>query len=291
MTTHQRHFRELAIQSVERLDPRGEHPIQLSGGVDSATILAAQLARGFKPHCYTWQVGNFVSRDVKVARLMCKAFELKHTLVTMPIGLDILASDVRRIVQLSGATLKTAIQCGHPYLYMTPRMVADGYSQSHWGLAGGCFYGDGRKAESGYNQWGQAWFDEDRRETLITTDYRVGGSTESADRIAAHFGHSHLYSYLDRDWCEFACTLSWAVLNKPYRKVVAVEAFPEFWKRGSWYRPNESYQIVSGLWAWHDTLVASPHNKRGSKSVVGVYRDLCQGLAYTPSEDTSGGDE
>jgi asparagine synthetase B (glutamine-hydrolysing) len=277
-----RQFREHAIRSVTLVDPGGVVPIQLSGGVDSATLLAVQLARGVKPVCYTWMVEGIESEDMQAARLMTKQYGVEHHEVVIPRNLETLVQDIRKILgAVAGREdliLNTSIQCAHPALYMTPAMVRDGHMASMWGLGAGDFYPDGQEEQKVLRYEGKAELDRIMKFVYLDhpEEYLDSGSNKSCELVAAAWGHVHLFPYLDKDWWRYMIPLPKELVNRPVWKGIAVMAFPEFWGGRPWYRKNASYQIISGLKQYHQTLLASKYNTRGSRNTVAIYRDLAR---------------
>src|SRR5690606_20762498 len=92
-------------------------PLLLSGGTDSATVLAGLLALGRRPDCYTFRLGAHDTADVRVARSMAETFGLRHVVVTIPQDATTLLRDVRRVLRIIGTPRKVSVQCSHPFLY------------------------------------------------------------------------------------------------------------------------------------------------------------------------------
>lgn len=266
-------FRRLMLESVEKCG--ASNPLFLSGGVDSATILAAQLELGAKPDCYSFYLSPQKSNDVKVGAMMCEKFGLKHNISVIQRDESVLIGDVRSVIAHTGQTFKTHVQCSQPFLYMAEAMSEDGYSEALMGMAAGNLWGDGKEASFARQRGGDKGFEEYRRFCHLHPD----NSENSVRKTAAAVGDikiSDPYQY--EPLAEFMLNLKFEQLHKPKQKYLAVMAFPEFWKAGAWYRKNSNLQIESGLRQWHDTLLQSPLNENlKAKSVVAIYNAIGRG--------------
>lgn len=266
-------FRSLMLDAVEKCG--ADKPLFLSGGVDSATILAAQLQLGAKPDCYSFYLTPYKSNDVKIAAMMCGKFELNHRVSVIPREESVLIGDVRAVIAHTGQTFKTHVQCSQPFLYMAEAMSDDGYSEALVGMAAGSLWGDGKEAMFARGREGDKGFEEYRRFCHLHPD----NSENSVRKVAAAVGDIKITDpYQYEPLAEFMLNLKFEQLHKPKQKYLAVMAFPEFWKSGAWYRKNSNLQIESGLREWHDTLLKSPLNENlKAKSVVAIYNAIGRG--------------
>lgn len=269
-------FRALMLSAMEKLGPH--NPIMFSGGVDSATMLAAALELGAKPDLFTFRVGDEDSEDVQYCRMMAREFDLKLYVDSMPTDLDTLVSDLRDLMPIILTTQKTHIQCTHPLMYMLPRAKAMGYDKMWAGMCAGPLWGHTRRAEQLLHEKGPEAHKEFRRNKW--KDLNI--VDRSVDIYAEHLGMEIIDPYKYRPLAEFALELDHATVHKPFQKALVVNAFPEFWKDRGWYRKNSNMQINSGLREWHhDVLVNSDYNVNGWRSVLGIYNHLYKGLGLT----------
>ncbi len=243
----------------------------LSGGVDSATVLAALLAIDRPPRCFTFTLGRYESEDLASARAMCRELDLDHQVVRIPQDALVLERDVRRLVRIVGPR-KTWVQCGHPYLYVVPQLAEYGYHGVYVGLFGDDLWGTGRRVMSGWRRLGDTWAREERNKKLALLLVDDGG-----ELVAQSLGAEMLDPFTDEGVMQFLIARSFTEMHVPRLKSLAIGAFPEFWSRGAWYREPLNYQIGAGIRAWHDTLLTSPLNRRGNRAVVGIYNDLSVG--------------
>lgn len=267
----------------------GEHkgaPIALSGGIDSATILAASLDHGWKPECFTFQLLPHESDDLVVAKSMCKKFGLKLHVTQIRREEKVLVKDLKDLLPYAADYLgkayekdhpyvvKVPVQCLHPMSYVHRLAAQHGVTKLLTGFCADTYYGGGRQANVMLQKEGlQAW--EDYRHLyivhpinadLLVKTYFADNGIDLVDAWAALGVQDVMFGMGPRE------------LTKPYPKAVTVEAFRWFWNAGNWRRENASLQVVSGIREWHDTLLASPINVRGRRKIVALYADILEGI-------------
>lgn len=265
-------FRELMIEAVQNFG--AEKPLLLSGGVDSATILAAQLSLGVKPDCYTFYLQPARSNDSNVSSKMASVYGFRHRTIEMPRDDEKLIADVRAIIAQIGNSFKTHVQCSHPFLYLAPAVAADGHDAALMGMGAGSLWGDNKEAAFERGRSG----DEGFREFRKMCHKHPENSEVSCAKVAANLGVKLSDPYHYEPLAQYMLELDFQHLHKPKQKYLAVAAFGEFWRQGAWYRKNSNLQIESGLRQWHDTLLQSPLNEKlQSKSVVAIYNAIARG--------------
>lgn len=243
----------------------------LSGGVDSATMLAAALACGYKPRIFTFRLSNYVSPDFKVAESMARTFDCEFHPVIIPMDIGSLIADVKRIITITGSSLKTHVQCSHPFLYLCEEANRIGAKKFVYCSSGSSLYGDGRKAMIAYHQQGEEAYRAIRLHECTPDGW---GSTDSIIKLCGTFGVEIYDPYLYPDLMQFMLSLTFSEMHKPRQKYIGLLAFSEFWKKGNWYRESSNFQINSRLREFHDALLQSPHNTQGHKNVVGIYNRI-----------------
>lgn len=259
------------------LEAVGQHrglPLLLSGGVDSATVLASLLALGDRPECYTFQFGDYPSTDVRVAADMARTFNLKHTIVQVPRDPDSIVADIREVTPLLSHVLKTHVQCSIPFKYLAQAVRADGHRAALMAMAMDELLGTGRHASVAYGQGGDPAFLAFRK----TEHADPTRSNFSCKNVARHFGVELIDIAEAPPVEDVLLGMTHAQLHKPRPKWAMLKAFPEFWRRGAWYRKGDPLQVVSGIRDAHDCLLRTPLN-RGHKAVVAIYRDIAEGRA------------
>ena len=264
-------IRQLVLEAVR---PHCGSPLFFSGGVDSSTLLAAMLALGDEPRCYTFTFGTKESEDVLVARAICRHFGLRQTVVHVPSGLEAVERDVREAVRLIGRKpLKTHVQCGIPFMHLARAARSDGFSKAVSGITADDILGTSKNAVIARAKGGEKAYAEHRRKDAENPN----NSFFSCARIASACGIEVAAPYKNEALREAVLGMTFDELHKPRKKSALLKAFPEFWAQGSWYRPNKNLQIVSGLRDYHDRLLQSPLNRRSHKSVAGIYSDIYEG--------------
>jgi len=270
MTTIQNNYEIFREKFLDGLSKLPDAPVMLSGGVDSATILAGLLELGKTPDVITFQLGEYQSPDVIVAKSMCETLKLPHCIVKIPQSDETLKSDIKRLVNIIGTTKRLHVQCAHPFLYVCPTILDLGYHEVLAGFALDHICGMGRYGE-------QCARDNTPR---AFTELRIRGiedmtqtSTDTIPKLCASYGIKILDPYrVNKDFISWGVLLSWDEMHKPFQKAIAVKAFPDFWKKGKWYRKHASYQIVSGIRDWHVTL--DQERVRSCKNLVESQRTM-----------------
>lgn len=250
------------------LSPFCNLPILLSGGMDSATLVAAALELGTRPKCYSFRLGGQDSQDVRVARKICRDHDLALHVLDIPRSPHHLIADVRRIIGLLRTSRKAAVQCAHPMMYLARKINDDGHTTAIVGTGGICE--DNRKSAVLLAQEGEEAVRELRRKNLMEF---WGSATGEMLNMAHHMGVILVQPYATEPLASHGLSLDLAEINRPRQKGIALRAFPDFFQRGYW-RQNSPLQVNSGIREWHDTLLASEHNKRGVRRVSAIYADI-----------------
>lgn len=263
-------FRGAVLDILDTIAPTT--PLALSGGVDSATLLAGSLALGRRPPCYTFRLGDYDSPDVRVALSMADTCGVPLTVLSIPRTEDTLLADIREVIQLTGATRRTHVQTAQPFLRIARAVAADGHDALLAGVLADDLYGTGREAQFALRRGGES---EARayREQAFRGE---GNSVHSIERATRAGGVRLLLPYRDDRLAALLLATDLRDLHRPIQKHIAVAAFPDFWHADGWYRRNSSLQVDSGVRAWHDTLLDSPLNTRGVRDVAALYRDLAK---------------
>lgn len=253
-------FRSKFIPFIEK-QPENT-PLLLSGGVDSATILAALLELERDPDIFTFQLGEFESEDIQVSRSMCETFGLRHHIVKIPQTEEQLKKDIKFLIGFLDTNLVTHIQCSQPFLYLLPALQQRGYENVLHGMAADHIYGMGRHAQQLLHQKGADAFQELRI-------YGIGDmeqpSTKSIPLLAAQYHIKLIDPYRDNvDFMSWAVLMTWDEMHKPFEKAIGVQSFPGFWDKGAWYRKHNPYHFCSGIRDWHGTLDQEVVKESGS---------------------------
>lgn len=272
-------WRDKLLEAVEPHAKAGL-PLLLSGGVDSATLLAACVHLGHRPSCYGFALNvPSTSTDFRMARRMAVRLGCDWTAVLIPRTFEQLESDVREVIRLLRTSRKTSVQCAQPIMHLTRQIAKDGFSDALVG-AGGVVLDD-RRVMTIRAEGGEEAAREYRREKLDDRHRDCG--TGRMHEMARLMGVTLEEPYSDEPLRSYALALDISELNRGPRgfgqKGIAVRAFPDFWMRNSrWYRRNSPLQVNSGVREWHDELLRSPLNANGAKRVVAIYNRLLKEL-------------
>lgn len=268
-------YRELFL---DVLAPLADAPLMLSGGVDSATILAGLLVLGKRPDCFTLQLGEQRSADVAVAEQMVRAFGVPYHLVRIERSDAQLLADVRRMIDVLQTTAKCCIQCGQGAYHLALAVRAFGADVALTGT--GSVVEDNRECAVILHTQGEEAARAYRRRTAVRAAGDVMDGTKAMHVAALAAGVRMLEVYSREPLLSYALALDMAEINRPVQKGLALRAFPEFWSAGKFYRENSSMQVNAGIREWHDTLLRSEYNKRGARAVVAVYNDIREDMQH-----------
>jgi hypothetical protein len=265
--------RDILIARYRELDPDGSTDIFLSGGVDSATMLFAALENGFRPHCITFHLEGVSSSDLRVATAMTKELGVRHTIVTIPRSLDVLIDDVHRVMKdtidwsYMADVSSRLIQVMHPVLYLVPAMRGPA---AMLGMGGDVIAATSRaagmvfSAEGEFGAWGLRSY---KAFDPASSGYLFDRFAAKSDKRVHEFYHSP-------EIVKWARSMTLREFNRPRQKQALVACFPEYWRRGKWYRENSPYQINSGLRVHHNLLLKTKYNTSGFTKVIGCYRAI-----------------
>lgn len=253
----------------------GESSVALafSGGTDSTCLLFSLLELGYRPPLYTYVVQGEDSEDLQRVRWANAQSGLPLNVCVIPNDIDILISDVRRMIA-DGISGKVGIQCMHGHYCVAP-VVKEWVIVNGSGVDG--LYGAYRTFAFDGSRKDKAVFDAARQKHL-------GNPNDDAmmdqERCYARQGVRVVYPYRQQNIIDCLMSLSWEEINKPKMKWVAVK---DYWQEfqtlpAEYFRPRGSQQIVAGTRALHDKLLRTPLNQRGLKRVSGIYRDIAAGL-------------
>jgi len=275
--------RRILVKRAEQLDPNGTAELFLSGGVDSATILFALLEAGRRPHCLTFEVAGTSNVDVVVSQKLCAFFGLRHTTVTIPRSLDQLLADVRWVLtnvdwRRANRIKKTIVQCCHPTRYLYPAL--DG-NLALWGLGGDDIF----RTETVYirQESRDGWQVHSRKRRTFADNPRYS-NYHILDLGRRVFGIQTESFYHFPAWWAFAQQFPTPETNHPQQKYLSVGAFADYWRRGSWYRHNAPYQVISGLRQYHNLLLSLPEYQQ-HRDVLAVYNRLANELSIEVGTD------
>jgi len=250
--------------------------VLLSGGVDSSAIVAYLIEIGVKPDCLTFGLSGRDSHDIIAAKKITTYYGLKHHIIK--IDRSKLESLVRQTIGIIKTSRKTHVQCALPLIPTCELMLTLGYNSAYVGYAIGDVLPCGRKSSVAYSSGGDKSWKEWRKNKFDTSNKDKKSSYISMDAIFKHFNVSMVDPYRNNCIRELV-NFSYNELMKPKQKIILCKSFPAFFLNGGgFYRKQASYQVVSGMREWHDTLLSTELNTRGLKAVVGIYNDILKGV-------------
>lgn len=249
-----------------------------SGGVDSASILAALLELDRRPALYGYRLGGEDSPDSRTARMMAEGEQLVYTCLELPRDPEWLVRDTREIIRMTRRSRKTITQCAQPIKLMASRMADDGIRDAILGT--GAVVLDDRTVMVKLHDEGEEAAREYRREKL--NDRYGDCGTSWMHRMANHYQIRTYEPLSDEPLRSVALALDIAELARGpkgtnIQKGIAMRAFPWFFERPKYWRKNVSLQVGSGLREYHDeVMLASVNNPWGYKRVAAVYAKMLE---------------
>lgn len=271
MRSFARDLRNGMLRAVCEL--REDTAIFFSGGVDSCTVLAASLELGRRPFLITFNLGGRDHTDTKAVRHIATTLKLDYAVSEIPRGPDRLERDVRKVIKLTGESKKAHVQCSHPFLYMCDILHSQDRVHAAMGMRAGDLWGLSRHAQMALHANGELAYRKKRTHDVHNTSV----SDFTVRRLCAACGVLVRDPWEHEDVVKAMLGASFPTMHKPYQKALAVEAFPEFWSKGAFYREASNLQVGSKLREYHDTLLNSPLNNKGHKRIVGVYNAIGRG--------------
>lgn len=264
---------------LETLRPYRGWPLFLSGGMDSAALLAGFLELGARPDCIAWQLTGSPTSDVRAATRMTAAHGLWLTVAYTPREAAAQEEIVRRVIATTGMTGKVAVQCAVAMDAMADAVLGLGEETAVIGVGG--IVDDTRAVTIAARTATDAELLAIRRK-----DLEPSAGTEAMFRVAAAKGVELRDPYAEEPVASVGLSIPFAEMNRPKQKGIALRAFP--WLEAHW-RQNSPLQVASGLRELHDVLfLSNPRlNPKGSLAVAAVYRQMAdetQGIWWQEEE-------
>lgn len=247
--------------------------LSLSAGTDSSIILFTLLDLGCKPTCYTYYLEGTNSRDWNLAQQLAAHYGLTVVGCPIPNDLNSLCTDVKTLIHTHHIKGKVAIQCCHGHLYVA-QQVTERYIFNGSGVDG--IYGCYRQFVLSGASKNKTLFDNMRNKHLAKPN---DDAMLDQQRIYNHYGSNHggtqvFFPYRNKSILDYLMSLSWAQINSPKWKYVAVRDYLEHFQATDHYRQRGSQQLVAGVREFHDNLLHSPLNKHGRDKVTKIYVDV-----------------
>jgi asparagine synthetase B (glutamine-hydrolysing) len=252
--------------------PSSDVALLLSGGVDSLSLGFAASATGKTVHAYTFQVGEWESKDSRAAQRASRLMGWDCELIKVPI--DNLERDFISLARQWKCKKKTQFECTWPFLYVIPR-IKEQYILS--GIAADGHFGVSKKAMIHF-RYPKEKFDEFRR-AYFSSPNPAGQVQQKA--IIEHYGKSQVAPYLDRRVFDYFIQFDHDQINKPKQKILTLRAYPDLFRLIG-RRPHENLQLVAGVDVIFRNLLGSPLNTKGRTRVMDLCRDYS---GYTGHDD------
>jgi asparagine synthetase B (glutamine-hydrolysing) len=263
--------REIILENTKTENACG---VLLSNGVDSNALVAALLAHGSKPYVFSFRIENRISTDWSHARKVANKLGLEFIDVELSTDVDKIMEQVRFAVHTLGETSKSQIEVNIPLTAVVDRAKEMGLADLYTGLGADGHFGLSLKAakvcNTDNNANKSAWLDE-FRETAFANP-----KVATLRKYGSRFGITVHSPFVDRRLVDLFNGSTWNNLNRPKQKMPIRDAFPEIsaWGVGK----HTNLQLGdSGIATNYEQLVKSDYNRRGYKSVVGIYNAVVRG--------------
>jgi len=242
--------------------------LMFSGGTDSLTCLFSLLDIGIKPTLYTFYLEGEPNKDLEISKEVANYYNLHQKVIEIKKDTSQLKQDVKYIIEKLNIDRKTNVQCAHPFLKVAP-YVKEKYVVS--GLFADDIYGTsksmiikGSKDHSEFNEM---------REKKVK-DPLSSAYLPIKVLLEKYYGKQFLCPYRDECIVDFFMRHSWAELNKPKQKQIAIDSYNDEFSKQKIYRRNSNLQVESKIREWHDTLVETDLNFKGRKRPDEIYKDI-----------------
>lgn len=238
--------------------------LMLSGGIDSSSILYSLLELGIKPHCYSFYLENYESKDLKSARRLCKNYKLQLTEIEIP--RNTIKDNLIKLASL-GCTRKTQFETKIHYCYLFPQIKE---KILFGGLEADNLQGTVRSMIL------QASKEPVKFKELREKAYNYGLNINYPIdyKLADQYGFKLVYPFMDKEIYEFYLQFDWQYLNKPYEKWILLNAFNKYFQKDG-YRRHLDMQQGSMMKNYCSTLVDDKNiNPNNRKRINEAYKDL-----------------
>jgi asparagine synthetase B (glutamine-hydrolysing) len=243
-----------------------------SGGTDSLTCLFSLFEMDIKPTLYTFYLEGKPNRDLEYSKKVAEFYSLEHTIIEIPYSLSKLEESVLYITENLPVDRKTNVQCVFPFLYVMPQ-VKEKYVVS--GLCADDLYGSAKSViiKASKNKEVFDSIREKTRSSLNSSAY-----LPIKQFIEQTHGKVFITPYREQEVHDFFMEKSWAELNKPKQKQIAIDAFSSYFEEQDIYRKNSNLQVESGIREYHNELINSELNENNRRRVDEIYKDLIKGF-------------
>lgn len=239
-----------------------------SGGTDSLTCLFSLLELGIKPTLYTFFLEGKPNKDLEYSKRVSQHYSLEHVIIEIPYSLADLEEKVVYITKNLPVDRKTNVQCMFPFLYVIPK-VKERFIVS--GLCADDVYGTAKSVAIKGAKDKKA-FD------LIREKTRSSFNSSAYLPIKKYIEEIHektfIAPYRNQEVYDYFMQKSWAELNKPKQKQIAIDSFSDYFGAQDIYRKNSNLQVESGIREYHNELIKSQLNINNRRRVDEIYKDL-----------------
>lgn len=262
--------RQLLEESLADVPP--EPAVALSGGVDSTSVLFALQELGKSPRAYTFHIEGHESTDLRVARDVCRTFDVPFTPVALPTDLQTIKQDTYSIIEGLGYTSKTDIECIWPFLYLLPEI---GETTLATGACADGHFVISREAMLNGKHETVERMDKFRADLFGDPDY---AQIRMVEQLAGQYGIDDVrVPFFERPFVKAFMGTAWDEINKPKQKQPIIDAYPDRFAKVK-VRSHTNLQCGdSKIQDQFEKLVDSTWNVGDWKSPVGIYNAIDRG--------------
>lgn len=258
-------FKNLFEQVVSE-DLKNETKVALlfSGGVDSTSIGFALTDLGIQVSAYTFQMGEWVSRDMKHATKTAEIMNWDLTKIKVPV--DNLEERFIELAKKWKCKKKTQFECTYPFLYVLPKIKEN---LVYSGIAADGHFGLSRKAMVHY-KYPHKLFNQFRFD-YFSAPNPAGQIQQKA--LIEEYGKRQSAPFLDKRIYDFFIQFTWDQLNLPKQKMPILKAYKGYFQKVG-RRNHENLQLISGADKICESLLKTKLNKKNRSRTMDLYRDL-----------------
>lgn len=239
-----------------------KYAILLSSGIDSRALFFESIEQKKNFVCYTFRLPNVEGQDFVYAKKLCSQYKIKHIEITLPISLDTLIEDIKKM-KLAGATKKTDYECFWPMLYVYKQVDE---STILTGLGADGHFCISKKGMIHFKNN----IDEFRKKVFGNTNY-------CQMHLHRHFCENKkiINPFLSLEMIyEFDGT-KWDDINTPKQKQTIIDAYKKEFEGVKLFKHTNYHLGDSGISNHFKKLLSIPEfSNRGFKSTISIFNRI-----------------
>lgn len=237
--------------------------VLLSGGMDSRVLFFEAIDQKKTFVCYTFQLGENESTDVKMARELCQQYGILHNVVRLPENLEELIYDIK-ILKGLGAKKKTDFECFWPFLYLYKAIKEEVFFS---GLGAEGHFGIEKKPMIHFRDDLDAWRD-------LNYGPQNKDFCQKHLHLAFNNGKKHIRPFLSPEMCDEFRGTKWDDINKPKQRWSVMEHYLTHFEGCTKNFSASYHKGDSGIAEHFAKLLKTSLNIGGFKSPIAIYNRI-----------------